>query len=103
MSTCVLVDLSGQIIAKGTGPGTNHFLTGMNECRKRIVEMINGLKKEKGISVDTPLLALVNNTFMLPFIYLTQYFSNPCFHCSILSTTVNRNNAIKNFIRKKHF
>lgn len=60
LSTCVLLDSSGEIIAKATGKGTNHFLIGMDECRRRINDLVNTLKKEIGMDENVPLKTLVS-------------------------------------------
>jgi len=57
-STVVLVDHTGKIIAKDTGPGTNHYLLGMPECWKRIAGMVNKVKSEAGIPETTRIKAL---------------------------------------------
>lgn len=41
------------------GPGTNHFLLGMSECRKRIADMVDDAKTKAGIPLSVPLDALV--------------------------------------------
>ncbi|XP_019865263.1 N-acetyl-D-glucosamine kinase [Aethina tumida] len=57
-SNAVLLNESGAIIAKSVGPGTNHHLIGMEECRRRIDDMINEAKTKAGLSLDTPIDAL---------------------------------------------
>ncbi|XP_017780828.1 PREDICTED: N-acetyl-D-glucosamine kinase [Nicrophorus vespilloides] len=57
-STIVLLNSEGKIIAKGNGPGTNHFLLSMEECWKRIAQMVEDTKLAAGIPKGTPLKAL---------------------------------------------
>ncbi|KAF5291149.1 hypothetical protein FQA39_LY14391 [Lamprigera yunnana] len=57
-TSTVLLDSDGNILARSRGTGTNHFLLGMKECRRRIADMINVAKKEAGLSEDVPLIAL---------------------------------------------
>lgn len=57
-STLTLLDTSGNVVTTVKSQGTNHHLIGMEECRKRIANLVNMAKKEAGISLDTPLLAL---------------------------------------------
>nr|XP_022917772.1 N-acetyl-D-glucosamine kinase isoform X1 [Onthophagus taurus] len=58
VSTLVLLDADGKVMTKTTGPGTNHFLLGMEECRQRIANMVNTVKKDIGMRQDQPLSAL---------------------------------------------
>ena len=62
-STLVLLSSEGKIISQTRGPGTNHFLIGMPECRKRIANMVNAAKLAIQIPQDVPLAALVSCTF----------------------------------------
>ncbi|GJQ85028.1 hypothetical protein Trydic_g3689 [Trypoxylus dichotomus] len=57
-STLVLLNADGQVLSKSTGPGTNHFLLGMAECRNRIALMVNDAKREVQIPESIPLTAL---------------------------------------------
>ncbi|KAK9881738.1 hypothetical protein WA026_017260 [Henosepilachna vigintioctopunctata] len=57
-SSIILLDESGNVLATGKSEGTNHHLIGMDECRKRIAEMVNQAKKDANIPPDTPILAL---------------------------------------------
>lgn len=57
-STAVLMNPQGEIIAVAKGSGTNHHLIGMEECRKKIAELINEAKQKAGISLDTPIGAI---------------------------------------------
>ncbi|KAK5645042.1 hypothetical protein RI129_006342 [Pyrocoelia pectoralis] len=57
-TTVVLLDSDGNILAKAKGSGTNHFLLGMTECRRRIAEFVNEAKREAGLPEDVPLTAI---------------------------------------------
>ncbi|KAK4876188.1 hypothetical protein RN001_012610 [Aquatica leii] len=57
-TTVVLIDSDGNILSKARGPGTNHFLLGMKECRRRIAELVDDAKKEAELSEDIPLTAI---------------------------------------------
>ncbi|KAK9717822.1 BadF/BadG/BcrA/BcrD ATPase family [Popillia japonica] len=57
-STLLLLDAEGQVLSETTGPGTNHFLLGMTECRNRIATMVNNAKNDLQIPETTPLTAL---------------------------------------------
>ncbi|KAL3270367.1 hypothetical protein HHI36_009413 [Cryptolaemus montrouzieri] len=57
-SSVILIDTSGNILATGKAEGTNHYNIGMDECRRRIVEMVDKAKTDAKISSETPLLAL---------------------------------------------
>ncbi|KAB0794097.1 hypothetical protein PPYR_11941 [Photinus pyralis] len=57
-TTVILFDSRGSILSKAKGPGTNHFLLGMKECRRRIAELVNEAKREAGLPDDVPLAAL---------------------------------------------
>lgn len=57
-STAVLMNSQGKVVAVAKGPGTNHHLIGMEECRKRIACLINLGKEQAGIGLDTPVGAI---------------------------------------------
>lgn len=57
-TTVVLLDSAGNVLCTVVGPGTNHYLLGMTECRKRISDMVNSAKREAGIGEHVPLTAL---------------------------------------------
>lgn len=59
-TTVVLLDSAGNVLCTVVGPGTNHYLLGMTECRKRISDMVNSAKREAGIGEHVPLTALVS-------------------------------------------
>ncbi|XP_044755629.1 N-acetyl-D-glucosamine kinase isoform X2 [Coccinella septempunctata] len=52
------MDTSGNVITTFKAEGTNHHLIGMEECRKRIADLVNKAKIKAKIPLDTPLLAL---------------------------------------------
>ncbi|KAF5297821.1 hypothetical protein FQR65_LT19671 [Abscondita terminalis] len=54
----VLLDSEGNVLSTVKGPGTNHFLLGMKECRRRIAELIDNAKKEAHLPEDVPLTAI---------------------------------------------
>ncbi|RZC18405.1 N-acetyl-D-glucosamine kinase, partial [Asbolus verrucosus] len=57
-SNIVLMDSSGNILATSHGPGTNHHLTGMVECQKRIADMVNSAKLKAKMAYHQPLDSL---------------------------------------------
>lgn len=57
----------GKILSSASGPGTNHYLIGMDECRRRIADLVNKAKEKAGIPLDTPILALVSGSFIYNF------------------------------------
>ncbi|XP_066261437.1 N-acetyl-D-glucosamine kinase [Euwallacea similis] len=57
-SIVVLLNPQGQVIATAKGSGTNHHLIGMEECRRKIAELINEVKFKAGIAVNTPIGAV---------------------------------------------
>ncbi|KAF5307981.1 hypothetical protein FQR65_LT06549 [Abscondita terminalis] len=57
-TTVVLLDSEGNVLSTVKGPGTNHFLLGMKECRRRIAELIDNAKKEAQLPEDVPLTAI---------------------------------------------
>ncbi|KAL1502808.1 hypothetical protein ABEB36_007901 [Hypothenemus hampei] len=54
-STAVLINRQGHLMAVVKGPNTNHFLIGMEECCKRIAELINQAKTIAKIPEDVPI------------------------------------------------
>ncbi|GAB1603878.1 N-acetyl-D-glucosamine kinase-like [Argonauta hians] len=54
----ILLDAEGKILAETSGPDTNQYLIGMDECLKRIEAMITDLKKNSNIPPDTKLKSL---------------------------------------------
>lgn len=48
-SKLVLVKEDGQILCSLEGPSSNYLLVGLEECQKRIVDMIENAKKEAGL------------------------------------------------------
>jgi hypothetical protein len=59
-SNIILMDITGKIIATATGPGTNHHMTGMAECQKRIADMVNSARLKAKMGFHQPLDALVS-------------------------------------------
>lgn len=57
-STIVLINEQGEILVESNGPATNHLLLGMEECSKRIAEMVNKAKNKAGLDENIPLKAL---------------------------------------------
>lgn len=57
-SLLVLINSSGKEIARVEGPDLNHQLIGMEECRNRVLDMVNQAKYFCGIPKSTPLHAL---------------------------------------------
>ncbi|CAH1185509.1 unnamed protein product [Phyllotreta striolata] len=57
-SHAIIMDSSGKILGKSRGAGTNHHLSGMKECRRRLAELINAAKIEARIPLDQPLTAV---------------------------------------------
>jgi thiamine pyrophosphate-dependent acetolactate synthase large subunit-like protein len=54
------MDITGKVIATATGPGTNHHMTGMAECQKRIADMVNSARLKAKMGFHQPLDALVS-------------------------------------------
>ncbi|XP_050299838.1 N-acetyl-D-glucosamine kinase [Anthonomus grandis grandis] len=54
-TTTVLLNRHGKIVATAKGDSTNHFLIGMDECLKRLAELINQAKTIANIPLDTPI------------------------------------------------
>lgn len=57
-SNLVICDEHGKVVGKATGPGTNHWALGIEECANRIVTMVHQAKEEARIPKDTPLDSL---------------------------------------------
>ncbi|CAH0720993.1 unnamed protein product, partial [Brenthis ino] len=57
-SNLVICDEEGQVVGKARGPGTNHWALGIDECAKRVIDMLHLAKKDAGIPVDQPLNSL---------------------------------------------
>jgi N-acetylglucosamine kinase len=57
-SNIILMDITGKVIATATGPGTNHHMTGMAECQKRIADMVNSARLKAKMGFHQPLDAL---------------------------------------------
>nr|CAD7602260.1 unnamed protein product [Timema genevievae] len=57
-SKVVLYNSKGEKLVECSGPGTNHWILGMEECQKRIHNMVDQAKKEAGVPIDEPLTIL---------------------------------------------
>ncbi|XP_073970797.1 N-acetylglucosamine kinase isoform X2 [Rhodnius prolixus] len=53
VSTVILYNGKGQCLAQSSGLGTNHWIIGLDETRKRIVNLVEDAKKKANISEDT--------------------------------------------------
>lgn len=60
-SNLVICDHLGQVVGRSRGPGTNHWALGLDECAKRIIDMLHAAKQDAGIPLDTPLACLVSH------------------------------------------
>ncbi|KAJ0170977.1 hypothetical protein K1T71_013749 [Dendrolimus kikuchii] len=54
-SNLVICDDKGKVVGKATGPGTNHWTLGIDECARRIIAMVQQAKEEACISPERPL------------------------------------------------
>lgn len=57
-SKLVLFNGNGEKLAQVAGPGTNHWILGMEECQKRINKMVEQAKHEAKLPSQKPLSAL---------------------------------------------
>jgi len=57
-SKLVLYNGMGEVLVQVDGPGTNHWLLGMEECQKRINEMVKEAKGKAKLPLQKPLSAL---------------------------------------------
>lgn len=57
-SSIIFLNSQGEVVGQGKGPASNHLLVGMDECRKRIVDMVNSVKQTIGMPEDAPLKSL---------------------------------------------
>ncbi|KFM64276.1 N-acetyl-D-glucosamine kinase, partial [Stegodyphus mimosarum] len=57
-SKLILVNSLGDVICQLEGPSSNHLLVGLEECQKRIADMIERAKEEANLSNDTVLESL---------------------------------------------
>ncbi|KAG6438973.1 hypothetical protein O3G_MSEX000374 [Manduca sexta] len=62
-SNLVICDEHGHVVGKATGPGTNHWTLGIEECAQRILMMVRDAKEDAGLPVDQPLDSLVSSIF----------------------------------------
>nr|AQT27190.1 putative N-acetylglucosamine kinase [Nilaparvata lugens] len=57
-STAVIYDGSGNLLSECTGPSLNHWIIGMEECQKRINDLIQDAKKKANIPSELSLSSL---------------------------------------------
>lgn len=57
-STVALFDAKGTRLVELSGPNTNHWAIGMEECQRRIADMVNDAKTQAGMPLSQPLAAL---------------------------------------------
>ncbi|KAJ3644380.1 hypothetical protein Zmor_027045 [Zophobas morio] len=57
-SNIIVLDSNGNVLGTATGPGTNHHLIGMEECQKRIADMVNAVKLKLKMGFHQPFDAL---------------------------------------------
>lgn len=53
------------MVGRASGPGTNHWALGIDECAKRVIDMVRLAKQDAGIPSDQPLNSLVSSFFQL--------------------------------------
>ncbi|KAJ8715536.1 hypothetical protein PYW07_010018 [Mythimna separata] len=57
-SNLVICDETGKVVGRTKGPGTNHWTLGIDECAKRIIDMLHLAKDDANIPRDRPLDSL---------------------------------------------
>ncbi|XP_045780240.1 serine protease HTRA2, mitochondrial-like [Maniola jurtina] len=57
-SNLVICDELGRVVGRSRGPGTNHWALGIDECAKRVIDMLHAAKEDAGIPLDMPLDSL---------------------------------------------
>ncbi|CAK1541164.1 unnamed protein product [Leptosia nina] len=57
-SNLVICDETGKVVSRSKGLGTNHWILGIEECAKRIIQMVHTAKDEADIPRDRPLDSL---------------------------------------------
>ncbi|XP_046973038.1 N-acetyl-D-glucosamine kinase [Vanessa cardui] len=57
-SNLVICNEFGKVVGKAQGPGTNHWVLGIDECAKRIIDMLHAAKEDAGIPLDQPIDSL---------------------------------------------
>lgn len=58
-STILLVTADGTIVARSEGLATNHWLIGIDECLRRLHQLVVDVKKAAGLPADLQLESLV--------------------------------------------
>ncbi|KAK2190294.1 hypothetical protein NP493_79g05050 [Ridgeia piscesae] len=86
----------GTVVAEGSGPHTNQWQIGLDECLKRLNDIVVSAKRTAGIPTDQPLKALgmclsgadnIESRKALTQGVMTQY-KDMCQHCVITCDTV---------------
>ncbi|XP_030747540.1 N-acetyl-D-glucosamine kinase [Sitophilus oryzae] len=105
----VLMNPQGEVIGVAKGLGTNHFLIGMDECRKRIAELVDKAKTHAGIPTDTPLAGLglslsgceveesnqkLVEGFLVTYPNLSQRYYCASDTCGSIATTSNKGGVV---------
>ncbi|GBP90190.1 N-acetyl-D-glucosamine kinase [Eumeta japonica] len=54
----VICDESGRVVGRSHGRGTNHWALGMDECIRRLKDIVHAAKRQAGLPLDKPLHAL---------------------------------------------
>ncbi|VVC90036.1 unnamed protein product [Leptidea sinapis] len=57
-SNLVICDENFRVIGRSKGPGTNHWIMGIDECADRILKMLDAAKDDAAIPRDMPLYSL---------------------------------------------
>ncbi|CAK1594252.1 unnamed protein product [Parnassius mnemosyne] len=57
-SNLVICDQNGEVLGQAKGPGTNHWVLGIEKCAQRIISMLHAAKENAGIPLDVPLDSL---------------------------------------------
>ncbi|XP_041985513.1 uncharacterized protein LOC121737846 [Aricia agestis] len=57
-SNLVICDETGNVVGRARGPGTNHWILGIEGCADRIIAMLREAKEDAGLPGDVPLDSL---------------------------------------------
>lgn len=57
-SNLIICDETGRVVVSAKGPGSNHWVLGIDECCDRIIRMLHQAKADAGIPIDQPLDSL---------------------------------------------